>query len=91
MLTKPLQFSGKKLTLNLSTSSVGSIGVEIQDEAGTPLKGYSLEECDGAFGDEIAQVVTWRKGADVSSLAGQTVRLRFVMKDADLYALQFVD
>ena len=91
MLTKPMQFSGEKLTLNLSTSSAGSIRVEIQDEAGGPLKGYSLEDSDVVFGDEIAQVVTWKKKADVSALAGQTVRLRFVMKDADLYALQFTE
>ncbi|MBE35640.1 MAG: hypothetical protein CMI16_08825 [Opitutaceae bacterium] len=61
MLTKPMQFSGEKLTLNLSTSSAGSIRVEIQDEAGGPLKGYSLEDSDVVFGDEIAQVVTWKK------------------------------
>ncbi len=91
MITKPIQFSGDKLTVNLSTSSVGSIRVEIQDETGVPLNGFALEECDIAFGDEIAQVVTWKGSADVSSLAGRTVRLRFVMKDADLYALQFVD
>lgn len=90
MVTKPLQFSGGKLALNFSGSSVGGIQVEIQDEAGVPLQGYALDDCDMVFGDEIAQVVTWKKSADVSSLGGQTVRLRFVMKDADLYALQFV-
>jgi hypothetical protein len=28
-------------------------------------------------------------GGDLRRLAGQAVRLRFVMKDADLYALRF--
>ncbi len=37
----------------------------------------------------IEEVVKWKTGSDVSALAGQTVRLRFVMKDADLYALRF--
>jgi len=34
-------------------------------------------------------VVVWKKGADVGRLAGRPVRLRFVMKDADLFALRF--
>ena len=33
--------------------------------------------------------VAWERGPDVGSLAGRPVRLRFVMRDADLYALQF--
>ena len=41
------------------------------------------------FGDALDRVVTWKGGNDVSRLAGQPVRLRFVLRDADLYALQF--
>jgi len=33
--------------------------------------------------------VRWKQGADVGALAGKAVRLRFVMKDADLFALRF--
>ena len=40
-------------------------------------------------GDEIERVAAWENGADVSSLAGQPVRLRFVLKDADLYSIRF--
>jgi hypothetical protein len=39
-------------------------------------------------GDAIEQKVTWAKKT-VGALVGQTVRLRFVMQEADLYALQF--
>ncbi len=31
----------------------------------------------------------WEGGLDVSALAGRPVRLRFAMKDADLYSIQF--
>ena len=41
------------------------------------------------IGDEISRIVAWKQSADVSRLAGGAVRLRFVMKDADLYAIQF--
>jgi len=87
--TRPLMFEGRLLAINYSTSAVGSIRVEIQDENGKPFPGFSLEDCEEIFGDEISHRVSWRKGSDVSSLAGQSVRLRFAMKDADLYSMQF--
>jgi len=90
LLTKPLVFSGGNLTLNASTSGAGSIQVEIQDTAGHPIPGYALADCSEVFGDELARVVRWRAGGDVRPLSGKTVRLRFVLKDADLYAFQFV-
>jgi hypothetical protein len=90
MLTKPLVFDGGNLTLNAATSAAGSIQVEIQDEAGKPLPGYSLADCPELFGDGLALVVRWRKGGDVRPLSGKTVRLRMVLKDADLYSFQFV-
>ena len=39
--------------------------------------------------DEIERAVTWRGNSDVGALAGRPVRLRFVMKDADLYSIRF--
>ena len=87
--TPPFIFSGSHLELNYSTSAVGSIKVEIQDAQGHPLQGFSLEEFPERYGDEIEGLVSWENGRDASSLAGQPVRLCFVLKDADLYAFKF--
>jgi hypothetical protein len=89
LVTKVLTFTGGQLVINYATSSIGSVRVEVQDEAGRPLPGYALADADEIVGDEIARTVTWRGAADVSALAGRPVRLRFVMKDADLYSLRF--
>lgn len=89
MVTKPLVFAGSRLELNLATSAAGSLHVEIQDAAGQPLDGFALADCGEIFGDSLAREVTWKKGSDVSTLAGKPVCLRFVLKDADLYALKF--
>ncbi len=88
-ITKPLLFEGSRLVLNFSTSAAGSVRIEIQDLSGQPIRGFSLSDCVELIGDEIERVVSWKKGRDVSQLAGQPIRLRFVMKDADLYALHF--
>ena len=89
MITKPLTFAGGKLVLNLSTSAAGGVRVEIQDEAGRPISGYGAEACDEIVGDRIERTVSWKGRDDVSRLAGKAVRLRFVMKDADLYSIRF--
>ncbi len=89
LVTTPITFTGSELALNYSTSAAGTVWVEIQDADGTPIPGFTLEDCEPLFGDTIERSVTWGAGTDVSALAGQTVRLRFVVQDADLYAYQF--
>lgn len=89
LTTKPVTFEGSQLEVNFATSAAGGIRIELQDAAGKPLPGFSLADCDVLFGDQIDRVVTWQGSADVGQLAGQPVRLRIELKDADLYAIQF--
>ncbi len=94
VLTRPLLLSDSaasgpaELRLNFSTSAVGSVRVEIQDESGIPCPGYSLDDCDSVFGDELDRPVTWNGSTDVSSIVAKPVRFRFVMHDADVYAMR---
>lgn len=87
--TRPLRFLGRELVINYATSAGGSLRVELQDKSGVPIPGFTLADCRNLVGDTIEQTVHWSKGSDVSSLAGQPVRLRFVMQEADLFAIQF--
>jgi hypothetical protein len=89
MVTRPLRFSGRELIINYATSAAGSVQVEVQDEAGNPIEGFSLEDCPEIYGDEVERAVQWKQGTTLEELAGKPVRLRFVMKDADLYSLRF--
>lgn len=91
LVTKPLTFIGKKLTLNFATSAAGSVQVEVQDAAGKPLPGYELANAPELFGDQIAENYQWKNGEDVSSLAGKPVKLRFVLRDADVYSYRFTE
>jgi hypothetical protein len=75
--------------LNFATSIAGSIQVELQNAKGEPISGYTLQECAEIFGDSLSRPVLWKNGSGVSPLAGQPVRIRFVMRDADLYAFRF--
>ncbi|EAQ78070.1 hypothetical protein [Blastopirellula marina] len=90
LITKPLTFVGDQLELNFATSAAGGVHVEIQDEQGTPIPGYSLTDANLAIGNDLQRVISWKeKGSDVSELAGKPIRLKFVIDDADLYAFQF--
>jgi hypothetical protein len=85
----PVTFTGDELVINFATSAAGSVRVELQDAGGMPIPGFALEEAREQIGNEIERVVTWSGGSDVSALAGKPVRLRFGMKDADVYSLRF--
>jgi hypothetical protein len=91
LFTKPIIFTGKALTMNFATSAAGGVKVEIQDAKGKPIPGFTLSDCEEHFGDALERTVVWKGGADVSSLAGKAVRLRFTLKGADLYAIRFLE
>lgn len=91
LITKPIMFTGKTLSLNFSTSAAGSLRVELQSADGKPFPGFTLEDCDELFGDTLDRTVTWKGNANVSPLAGEPVRMRFALRDADLFAFQFRD
>jgi len=88
-ITHPLMFEGRNLVINYSTSAAGSVQVEIMDKDGQPIPGFMLDECPEIYGDEIEKVVEWKSHSDLGQISGQVIRLRFVMKDADLYSLRF--
>jgi hypothetical protein len=93
MITKPIVIPDltepTKLTINFATSAAGSIRVGLLDSSGKMIDRYGDQDCDELIGDRVSRVVSWTGNDDLSDLAGQSVRLKFVMKDADLYALQF--
>ncbi len=89
MLTKPITFSGNRLTINFSTSAAGGLKVELQTAQGRPIDGFTLADCPEIIGDRIEYTVRWKGGEDLGRLAGKPVRIRFVMRDADLYSFRF--
>ncbi len=91
-ITRPLTFSGNHLLLNYSTSAAGSVQVEIQDaKTGNPLPGHALGDMAPLFGDELDGPVSWDGKNDLRAIAGKPVRFRFVLKDADVFAIRTTD
>ena len=89
LTTPPMVFRGKCLRLNIDTGAMGTAFVEILDAAGQPIPGFTFADCEEIGGNFIDQRVYWKGRSDLAALAGQPIRLRFVMKRAKLYAFQF--
>ncbi len=89
LLTKPIVFNGAELVVNFSTSAGGSLSVEITDAAGAPLSGLHLDDCIEIVGDAVEHTVKWKNMKDLSASSGRPVRLRFVMKEANLFSFRF--
>ena len=89
LITAPITFTGSSLHLNVSTSAGGSMRVEMLDADDHTITGFSLDDCFDIVGDTLDYTVRWSNGTDVSALAGKPVKLRFSLKDADLYSYVF--
>ena len=90
LLTKPVTFSGNHLAINYATlAKGGSVTVELADADGAPIKGFSLAEAEPLTGDSVKATASWKGGHDLSELAGQPIRVRFLLKQADLFSMRF--
>jgi hypothetical protein len=89
LVTRPVTFTGRQLELNLDCSAGGSARVELLSPAGDVLPGFALDDCDPVFHNSVRSRVSWNGRSDLPALAGQSVRLRLILRDCDLYALQF--
>jgi hypothetical protein len=89
LVTRPIRFKGSSLRINFRTSAPGTIRVALEEPGGAEVQGYGLADCHDIYGNEIERIVTWKNGPDLGRLAGRPVRLRFTLKDADLYSIRF--
>ena len=89
VVTRPMRFAGSRLLLNFATSAPGGVRVEVQDEGGTAIPGLTMDDAVELVGDQVERAVRWKQGSDLARVAGKNVRLRFRLKDADVYAMRF--
>ncbi len=86
-----IRFGSSRMDVNLDTGGGGSLQIEILDESGKPIKGFTQSESELLVGNSVKMPVTWKNKDGVSELAGKSVRLRFLMSDCKLYSFQFVN
>ena len=62
---------------------------ELSDGKLNSLPGFKLSDCPSIVGDRIKQRVEWKGAPNLNEVSGNAVRLRFVMRECDLYSFQF--
>lgn len=91
LLTKPFRLDGAYLFVNADVcGKKSSLRVELLDESGQPVPGFTRRDCVVMKKvDSTKFLITWKGHSDVSSLKGKTVRVKFYLKEADLYSFWF--
>ena len=64
----------------------GEVRVELLDEEGRTIPGFSSAECNPIKGHLANRVVSWAGGKDFSTLNGRSVRFKFVLRNASLFS-----
>jgi hypothetical protein len=90
LLTKPLVFAGNRLELNLATAATGSCRIALLGPDGQPLPGFALNDCPPLRGNSVRRQVVWQDDPDLAAQAGKPVQLQIELRNADLYAFQFI-
>ena len=88
LTTKPLVFEGTKLIIN---SKAPGVSVAVLDHTGKPISGFTRNDCEPFQGDAIRHTVKWQGNSDISAISGKSVRLRFHLRNAKLYAFVVQD
>ena len=84
--TKLLETPGGRLAINARVR--GELRAEVLDENGKVMPGYGFQQCSPIRGDSLHHDVTWGSGADLVPRRKAGLRIRFHLRDTDLYAFQ---
>ena len=80
-----------QVTINARTTSTGGVVAEILDRENKVLTGFSREECIPFAGDSVRHVMKWRADRFLGSQMEGDKKLRFILKNAQLFSYIPVD
>jgi hypothetical protein len=85
LTTRPIRFSGKHLFVNAAAAG-GELTAEVIDAEGRPIEPFTRANCEPISVDKTLVAVKWKDAADLATLAGKPVRIRFHLKSGSLFA-----
>ena len=88
--TTPMFSAGEQLIINARCAKNGYIDVEMADVMDEVWQGFSRADCERFTGDDTDHVVRWKGQPGVNRAPGYT-RVRFYMKNAELYSFRIAD
>lgn len=85
LTTKQVTFSGHRLFVNVDCPE-GRLRVDVLDENGKPIEGFSRARCRPLAVNSTMSEVTWEGTKDLSRLVGRPVCFRFHLQNGQLYS-----
>lgn len=88
---KPITLPEKPaLAVNVShVTPKRTVRIELADESGRAIKGYSFEDCMPVTREGLRRSVTWREGRKARELGGRTVVVRAELSSPDCGVVYF--
>ncbi len=86
LITRPLDFQGSRLHVNVAVAQGGELRVGVLTRNGKPISGYHAADCLPIDGDGIDLPVSWKAKAKLIGLDHSQVRFRFQLKNAKLFS-----
>ena len=91
LVTKPFTCEGEDLLINAFARG-GEITVAVLDESGHHFgdyySGFRKIDCSPFDSNSLRHKVTWRHYTSLASLKGKTIRLKFYLRNAQLYSFE---
>ena len=89
LTTRPLDIAGTRLHVNARVADGGSLRVAVLSHEGKPFDGFDATDCTPISGNKIDLPVSWSHNKTIDRLKSQPLRLRFDLRDAELYSFWF--
>ena len=89
LTTEILKYQGEYVFVNADCPK-GELAVEVLDEGGNVIPGYSAADCVTMAQDRTKYRIRW-KTRDLLDLPGDKIRLRFILKNGKLYSFWITD
>lgn len=87
VMTRLMVFSEPELKINIQCPS-GDARVQISDDSGKPLEGFSFDDCVPFTGDDLFWEPQWTSGKSLSDVLRQPVRIEVQMYRGRLFAIR---
>lgn len=91
LTTRPFRLDKPYVFLNFDGGTSGTVATEVLDEAGNLWDWRLRKNYSTAYGNGTTAIALWRDRMNLAGLVGQTIRLRFHVKDAELYSFWLSD
>lgn len=86
LITRREPLQRPRITINAKTAANGYVAAELLDRDSNVVEGFSREQCTPFNGDSVSHTLTWRTAEFTTSQQDGDLKIRFYLKDADLYS-----